>query len=428
MKPYYSEPLVSIFHGDSLAVLPTFAPERFATVITDPPYHLTSGKRGGSGVAFLNVNSPAGRSRVTTGFMGKAWDGGDVAFRPETWAAVLRVCKPGAMLLAFGGSRTFHRLACAIEDAGWELRDCMSWLYGSGFPKSLDISKAINKAAGAKGAWRQEDHPGRPGKRAHKSAFNQTNASGVNPDGVRHIYEPETKTAAQWSGWGTALKPAWEPIIVAMKPLAGTFAKNALQYGVAGLNIDGGRIAGAKPATTRGLGDRTADWGMNAQGRILDDGKGRWPANVLLDEQVSTMLDEQGGELTSGANPTRRAAKFKNTFGEFDGQTECNAARGADAGGASRFFYTAKASKSDRGSDNDHPTVKPTELLKYLCTLTATPTGGEILDPFGGSMTTAVAARECGRPSVMIELEEAHCRIGIERLRQQVLFGAGGVA
>lgn len=382
MLPYYTEPNIEIYLGDMLAVLPKMAPARFSRVITDPPYHLTADKKGGTGPASLNLNSPAGRSRVTTGFMGKAWDGGDIAFRPDTWREVMRVCKPGSFLLAFGGTRTWHRIACAIEDAGWEYRDTIMYLYGTGFPKSLNIELAGAKTPGF--------------------------------------------DAAAWAGYGTSLKPAYEPIIVAMKPLDGTFVENAARHGVAGLNIDASRIAGAKPDTTRGAGGQNGRFSeIGAQGRVLDDGKGRWPANIVLDEAAAEMLDEQSGELSSGANPTRRsAAKFGGIFARFTGREECDPARGADAGGASRFFYTAKPSKSDRGLDNDHSTVKPTSLMKWLLTLTAPPdlAGDETLDPFGGSMTTVVAARELGHKIAAIDLHEEHCKIGVGRLAQQNLF------
>jgi hypothetical protein len=174
--------------------------------------------RGGSGPASANPNSPAGRARISTGFMGKAWDGGDVAFQPETWAAALRVARPGAHLVAFGGTRTFHRLTCAIEDGGWEIRDCLSWLYGSGFPKSLDVSKALDKAAGAERL------------RVVEAAGTSGSLSGPRINDI-DAGEPITDAAKRWQGWGTALKPAWEPIILARKPLATTVAEERGRMG-----------------------------------------------------------------------------------------------------------------------------------------------------------------------------------------------------
>lgn len=363
--------------------------------------------------------------------MGKSWDGGDVAFQCDTWKEVARVCKPGAILLAFGGTRTFHRLACAIEDAGWEIRDTICWLYGSGFPKSLDISKAIDNSAGVErkvvGAS-GNGRPNRAGKFSHSLAQPQTEGGSITA--------PATDSAKLWNGWGTALKPAWEPIIVAMKPLDGTFSENAQKHGIAGLNIDGARIHSPgseardytvkrlKPGAT--LNKTGGNWRPEDGEEYRGTTKaGRFPANLILDEVAAEMLDEQSGDLQSGLmNPgqPRNASMGKGGYmGDFPDTCTLTGTYG-DSGGASRFFYTAKASRSERGEGNDHPTVKPLDLMKYLCKLTSTPTGGKILDPFAGSGTTLVAVREMGRTCVGIELEESHCKIVIERLRQQMLF------
>jgi len=251
------------------------------------------------------------------------------------------------MLLAFGGTRTFHRLICAIEEAGFEIRDCLMWLYGSGFPKSLDISKALGKAAGA----------------------------------AREVLG---ELVQRWDGWGSSLKPAWEPIILAMKPLDGTFAENAQRHGVAGLNVDGSRIGNG-------------------------DAKGRWPANLLLDEGAGRMLDAQSGITTSGA--------MKHCVGPYPGKNATGFLRGhsgphnqhGDSGGASRFYYCAKASERDRTCEgrvqNNHPTVKPRSLMEYLCRLITPPGGGLILDPFMGSGSTGIGALLTGNGFVGIELE-----------------------
>jgi len=305
--------------------------------------------------------------------MGKIWDGGDTAFQPEFWAEVLRVLKPGAMLLAFGGTRTFHRLTCAIEDAGFEVRDCLMWLYGSGFPKSLDISKTLDRAADAAAAKR-------------------------------------------WNGWGSSLKPAWEPIVLAMKPVDGTFAENARRHGVAGINIDasrigvgkGGRRDGEKTAKKR-YGDRGSTNFAPTPGPRGGDAKGRWPANLLLDERAGEMLDRQSGITKSGA--------MKRQVGPYPGENVTGFLRGhsgphnqhGDFGGASRFFYCAKASKRDRTCHgqvkNNHPTVKPRSLMEYLCRLVTPPGGGVILDPFMGSGSTGLGALLTGNRFVGIELE-----------------------
>ena len=265
-----------IHHADVLDALRAMPDNSFHGCLTDPPYGLSQGKKGGTGQASENLNSPAGRSRATTGFMGHTWD----AFVPpaEVWREVLRVLRPGAHMLAFGGTRTFHRLTCAIEDAGFEIRDCMMWLYGSGFPKSHDVSKAIDKA---NGDWR-----GKAG------AVTSGNAAMGGPNYARTPKgEPIAEAARQWEGHGTALKPAWEPIIVARKPLDGTVAQNVQRWGCGALAIDACRVGHDELAKT------TARTAPRYSGRTMANGVrggeqssvagpdplGRWPANVILD-------------------------------------------------------------------------------------------------------------------------------------------------
>ncbi len=362
--------------GDVEAALRLLDASSFDGCFCDPPYHLTEATRGGS-------------SRKG-GFMGQAWDGGDVAFRDETWAAVSRVLKPGAHLLAFGGTRTWHRLACAIEDAGFEIRDCLMWIHGQGFPKSLDISKAIDRAAGSErriARIRTEHNICRP-----KGGGNERLMTSAGKRETRTVADtlPATREAKRFSGYGTALKPAWEPIILAMKPCDGTFTENALKWGVAGIGIDSCRVTSH-----------------------------RWPANVLLDEQTAGLLDEQAGELKSGANPTRRSAsKFQEIFGRFKGQAQCVAQRGEDRGGASRFFYVAKASRSERGQGNNHPTVKPLKLCEYLARLILPPSPcAKLLVPFAGSGSEMIGALKAGwEECVGIESDPAYCEIARGRL------------
>lgn len=213
---------ITLHRGDCLVILPTLAECSIDACVTDPPYHLTANKNGGSGEASLNLNSPAGRSRIGTGggFMGKKWDGGDIAFCPEVWREVYRVLKPGAHLLAFGGTRTYHRMACAIEDARFEIRDCIQWLYGSGFPKSHSVSVAVDKMNGVGPRGKAFNMKGR-GERAEEL---DANGREFPPP-----YEPATASARQWEGWGTALKPACELIVLARKPLSeATVAANVL--------------------------------------------------------------------------------------------------------------------------------------------------------------------------------------------------------
>jgi len=392
-----------VLQGECADTMAAMASETVDAIVTDPPYALTAGKKGGSGDASINPNSPAGRARIGTGFMGKKWDAAIPT--PEMWAAALRVAKPGAHLVAFGGTRTHHRLMCAIEDAGWEIRDCLSWLYGSGFPKSHNL---------------EGEHEGK----------------------------------------GTALKPAWEPIVLARKALVGSVAENVARYGVGALAIDACRVIGPAGSGVWGSSNETCadEKKFNASPGGADyrserHPAGRWPPNVALDQEAATQLDGQSGELVSGANPTRRGSnKFATTYGDSAGQEKCEPARGRDVGGASRFFYCAKASRAERnagleGRDekpllwsagaqnpgtfqsdnthraarNNHPTVKPVSLMRWLCRL-ITPAGGLILDPFAGSGTTGVAAALEGFRFIGIEAEPEYVEIAQARIahaRQQ---------
>ena len=410
----------TLYCGDSRDVLPMLEPEHSTACVCDPPYHLTQASRKGS-PRNNDPGTPFGRTRLgSKGFMGKTWDGGDVAFQAEFWVEVLRVLKPGAMLLAFGGTRTFHRLTCAIEDAGFEIRDCLMWLYGSGFPKSLDISKALDKAAGAKRevvgskaglpgySLNQSDRPG------GVAMSGNIDNSLRNPEKECAITVPATELARRWDGWGSSLKPAWEPIVMAMKPLAGTFAKNAHRYGVAGLNIDDSRIGvgkgghrnGEKSAQKR-YDDRGSTNFAPTPGPRGGDAKGRWPANLLLDEESGEMLDRQSGERPGCKS--RSSAKPESKFRPGQGEYMPQGPIYPDTGGASRFFYCAKANKRDPTCDgrveNSHPTVKPRSLMEYLCRLVTPPGGGLILDPFMGSGSTGIGALSTGNRFVGIELE-----------------------
>jgi len=382
--------------------MPTLEANSVDTIVTDPPYGLS--------------------------FMGKDWDHGvpGVAF----WREALRVAKPGAMMLAFGGTRTFHRLTCAIEDAGWEVRDVVSWLYGQGFPKSADISKLIDKQAGAEREI--------VGRKTGRSATPVSDMRGghMHAGGTKAgafdasaITAPATPAAQTWHGWGTALKPAWEPVILAMKPLDGTFAENAGKWGVAGLNVDGARIPitdGATMARNNKPGDngwKNASGGPNAAA-LNGEPSGRWPANLLLDEAAAEALDAMSGvsKSTGGGGYRPAGTDTRNgIYGKYgDRQLPGNVGLG-DTGGASRFFYVAKASRRDRGEGNIHPTCKPTQLMQYLVRLTSTPTGGVVLDPFMGSGTTGVACMLEGRSFVGIEREAEYIEIARRRIAAAVL-------
>jgi DNA modification methylase len=508
---------VSVIEGDCRNVMAGMEPESVDAIVTDPPYGIS--------------------------FMGKGWDHGVPGV--EFWTAALRVLKPGSHLLAFGGTRTFHRLACAIEDAGFEIRDCLSWLYGSGFPKSLDVSKAIDKvavpdaladfiadvraAAKAKGytyrtlndtlggqaiaehvlkpsssnaAWptrdtydglkaaldlgerwdwlysdvRGAERPVIGDRHVPKGhAFAGPTYGGDSSSQVVDITAPATPEAERWAGWGTALKPAWEPVIVARKPLSErTVAANVLAHGTGALNIDGTRIGYASDAdkTAALAGDAfkrkdTSDksaWArpwmddpervaqLNAESKARAQA-GRWPANVILDEPAAALLDQMSGISTSrSGNPNRRSRSdgTHTYFGAKSVGTEHN-----DTGGASRFMYVAKASRRERNAgldgmpergrvddhnllsstfrtdprspnggyenkpappqSNHHPTVKPIALMRWLVRL-VTPAGGLILDPFMGSGSTGCAAVLEGFRFVGIEQDAEYAAIAERRI------------
>lgn len=386
--------IFELHHGDSREVLKGMAEASVDSIVCDPPYHLTSGKKGGTGPASVNLESPYGRARVTTGFMGMTWDGGDVAMRPEIWAECLRVLKPGGYLLAFSGTRTYHRMVCAIEDAGFEVRDQIGWLYGSGFPKS---------------------HNG------------------------------------EWGG--TALKPAWEPICMARKPLIGTVEANWREYGTGALSIDGCRVGHDEEcrmmAPSQANIDHPSEKHRQAGRRtaVLElKPEGRWPANVIHDgsEEVLAAFPDAPGQCgaVTGEEPS---SKTNAVYGDFNGRP-ATTPRG-DEGSAARFFYCAKASRDDRNEGcsllprksggmvsntsgqhitrrdggapgpraNHHPTVKPTDLMRYLVRL-VTPKGGLVLDPFMGSGSTGKAAMLEGFRFVGIDLTPEYVEIARARI------------
>jgi len=404
---------MKLIQGDCLEVMRDMAEKSIDSIVTDPPYGLS--------------------------FMGKEWDHGVPGV--HFWEAALRVVKPGSHLLAFGGTRTFHRLTCAIEDAGWEIRDCLGWVYGSGFPKSLDVSKAIDRAAGAEreivGGHNKSGNI--KGGRLHAGS----NEIGVVIE-IPHTV-PATDAARQWSGWGTALKPAWEPIILARKPLEGTVAENVQRYGTGALNIDGSRI-GTNAGWSYPNGRGGEGWhGRESLSRNLKVGMkstaGRWPANLIHDgsEEVLELFPQSG----RSTKPSRTGGHFRAT-GAFPIDSE--PVRHEDNGGsAARFFYCAKASRrereagcegaekpmlwssgtknpgsfqspnTNRAAKNNHPTVKPLALMRYLCQL-VTPLNGIILDPFMGSGTTGIAAKAGGFGFIGIEIDAGYMEIAKKRI------------
>lgn len=541
-----------VIHGDCLDVLRTLAPGSVDAVCCDPPYALTANKKGGSGEASRNEASPAGRSRIGTGggFMGQSWDSEIPGI--ETWSEVLRVAKPGAHLLAFGGTRTFHRLTCAIEDAGWEIRDCLCWLYGSGFPKSLNLDgewkgwgTALKPAhepviLARKPLSEQEElailapttrealctvvssaKMGTPSSDLlltsgllsiasslngclgalldPRSRYTTATASALTTDlrilrsclsrithafttadlsatsgvasdaslavGISRSVVAKCERLASTTAGELAigrfadeatgpeesnLSPDWLPIILARKPLIGTVAANVAAHGTGALNIEACRIAG-KPEMTRFDPAKHSHDGyrMSATGAETAASaslSGRWPANVVLDGDAAAMLDAQSGNLVSGEKQPGgirqgRATDMGERMGERSGHFS------GDSGGASRFFYCAKASRAEReaGLDgeamvvligaeghkinpmtgrevvdiprrNHHPTVKPVDLMRWLVRL-VTPPQGLALDPFMGSGTTGVACVLEGRRFLGIEREAAYVAIAERRIR-----------
>ena len=490
MTPHYQDESVTLYHGDCLEVLAELPSASVDAVVTDPPYGLEfMGKEwdrpwavnARSAVGFAgredNLTLPSHRDsrnancRTCGGRQRGAkrcacdtpsWDRDPSNDMREfqswctTWAAeCLRVLKPGGHLLAFGGSRTWHRLAAAVEDSGFEIRDSIAWLYGSGFPKSLDVSKAIDKAAGAEREvvgkrnrdlnWRGIEDPD-----SDRYASTRANAPAGSEQG--HITErarmvpvtaPATAEARAWQGWGTALKPAFEPIVVARKPLGEkTVAANVLAHGTGALNIDATRVVttdklsgGANTAMTRDTrqdgwarpwmddhATRDAAAARSRQNTARAESLGRWPANVLLDGEMADELDAQTGVSVSRIGKPRRADP-----GEGWGMTH-SGAEYADAGGASRFFpvfrYEAKAATSERPTVNGvaHPTVKPIDLMRWLVRL-VTPDGGLVLDPFAGSGTTAEACIHEHMRCITIEREAEYLPLVLARLSKPMEIG-----
>ncbi len=396
---------ITLHGGDSRDILRTIADASIDSVVTDPPYALVSiGKRFGKGnSAACKPGKTGAYQRASAGFMGKTWDTGETAFAVEFWAEVMRVLKPGGHVVAFSGTRTYHRLACAIEDAGFEIRDMLSWLYGTGFPKSHDVSKGIDKAAGAERTVTRERYTVKrfkPGATVKKEgAWGKQDVSYTATDS-----EPATDEAHQWQGWGTALKPSCEPIVFARKPLVGTVAENVLEHGTGAINVDGCRVP-----TDDALGG-----GMVSMGRPkASDGWDRpWMHDPVVTERKK---GESADKVAKAENLGRWPANVVH-----DGSDEVTDIFGRYAEGAARFFYSAKADTNDR-IGSKHPTVKPVDLMQWLCRL-VTPPGGVVLDPFAGTGTTGEAAWREGFSAILIE-REAEYQADIERRMKYALGG-----
>ena len=453
--------------GDCRDVLASIADNSIDSIVTDPPYEL--------------------------GFMGKSWDSTGIAYDVTVWQQCLRVLKPGGHLIAFGGSRTYHRMAVAIEDAGFEIRDQIQWIYGSGFPKSLDVSKAMDKHGGVRaeftafrdaviealkrnGQTRSQlqealgnfmishyltagSQPAVPNYRDYciirdfcrlgnewddlfsppaertvvtekrEDMFGEYEATKKYDgdmggfDGMRlgqskaTITAPATDLAKQWQGWGTALKPAHEPAVLARKPLCGTVADNVTTWGVGAINVDATRV-GTEGARNNGRKVDSDIYGKFGPTQRVDYNTGRWPANVIFDEEAAQVLDGQSGH-SDGMRKNNTINHFVSSIFSSPSIT----ARHPDSGGASRFFYVAKASKSEReagldstdGRANHHPTVKPIALMRYLVRM-VTPKGGIVLDPFTGSGSTGCAAVLEGCDFVGMDITPEYVEIAQKRI------------
>lgn len=418
--------------GNCLEVLKNIPDNSVDSIVTDPPYGLS--------------------------FMNKKWDY-DVP-STEIWSECLRVLKPGGHLLSFSGSRTYHRMAVRIEDAGYEIRDQIMWIYGSGFPKSHNIGKAIDKLLG-----NEREVVGEINTRVINGGANKSAA--IPGSVIEYTDLPITKGNTEWEGWGTALKPAHEPIVVARKPISEkSVAENVLKWGTGGINIDESRIATDEIILLKGYEGDKWTTGNDKKNRVADEinTQGRWPANIILDEEAGQLLDQQSGiskgkvGMTQQSSPNNIYNGFKST-----GDTKVNDGI-TDVGGASRFFYCPKTSKKDRdeGLDefeekekgyspmsskcklcdkyfldgfgngckcekpelynlthkNNHPTVKPTSLMEYLIKL-VTPKGGVVLDPFMGSGSTGKAAIRNGFDFIGIEREEEYLKIAEARIKNE---------
>lgn len=458
MELYSQGKNYKIYHSDMRNMLEDIAENSIDCIVCDPPYGLTSivKRFGKENSAEAKYGKDGSFQRLSKGFMGKEWDGSGVEYDLKTWESCLRVLKAGGYLLAFGGSRTYHRIACAIEDASFEIRDTIMWLYGSGFPKSMNIGLAIDKKEGLQG---QRGIGGfNVGGILEQNNRNAKLYKGSTTDGSKKEAYTDYKSdlAKQWAGWGTALKPSYEPIIVARKPFKGSLIDNVLEYGVGGINIDECRV-GTEERTQfsgRSQSKSTVYNEFNQENAPYQTVQGRFPANTILTydetdyEEVcsgfpntkSDIRKPSGGKILNPESSWNNNSMIDKTTRGFN-----------DSGSAARYFYCAKASKKDRdeGLDifangvitdglntpvdnafnrgetvrkNTHPTVKPTELMQYLIRLVA-PQGATILDPFMGSGSTGKAAmyenleHNKGYKFIGIEMTEEYLPIANARIK-----------
>ena len=370
-----------IVNEDCIKHLKTIEDNYFDSVVTDPPYEL--------------------------GFMGKIWDSTGIAFTTELWKEVYRTLKPGGYLLSFSASRNYHRMAVAIEDSGFEIRDQIMWIYGSGFPKSLNIGKAIDKKLGNKrislGKYKTPDGG------QELSTYNNWKDSTVQ----ERRWPEVTKGDSEWEGWGTALKPAHEPICMARKPISEkSVTDNVLKHGTGGINIDGCRVE-TEDKTQRV--NKGVEWGVRNdksgnEPKVYGSTKGRYPANLIHDgsEEVIDEFKKFGEDKGAKAPVKTEKGDFMFYDHKYGKRGDDGESFKGDTGTAARFFYCAKANKKEKG-DSKHPTVKPVKLMRYLVRL-VTPKDGIVLDPFAGTGTTGEACILEDRNYYLIEAEESYIK------------------
>ena len=448
MKLYSSNEHYKLYHGNMLDMLEVIQPNTIDSIITDPPYGLTSiTKRfGNEKSAECKYGKDGSFQRLSKGFMGKEWDGSGIEYNIDAWRKCYEVLKPGGYLLAFGGSRTFHRIACAIEDAGFEIKDTIMWLYGQSMPKGMNIGLALDKRHGIDNRTGNVRTDGK-GTDSGSNIYNSNNGS----SNMTKEYE-ERVAQNKWKGWNTQLKPSYEPIIVARKPFKGTILDNIEKYGVGGINIDECRVRNetisihnAPKGTFAG-----GEYGRGSDTSSYRDSTGRFPANTIL-----TYDETDFDEVCGGFPYTKNGGQNETSHRENWFRQETTPTRFAgDSGSASRYFYCAKASKKDRDEGledfeeiildigderpsggswerrtgkkplprkNIHPTVKPTDLMQYLVRL-VTPNNGTILDPFNGSGSTGKAVmyenkeRNKNYKYIGVELTEEYLPIAKARI------------
>lgn len=399
-----------LYQGDCLETLRAMADNSVDSIVTDPPYGLSNHTQDDVMKCLTAWISGKAFTTKKRGFMGNTWDSWVPG--PEVWRECFRVLKPGGHILAFAGSRTHDLMSMAMRLAGFECRDTIMYLYGSGFPKSMDVSKVIDKAAGAE----REVVGMRSGGMSSLGVMHDD--EWVAAGEILQVTAPATEAAQKWQGWGTALKPAFEPVLMFRKPLVGTVAANVLAHGTGSINIDGCRV-GTETRTnaSKARADRNGfiDGFVGGTESQTHD-HGRWPANIITDGSDEVIA---GFPVTGASKSSMRGVGLTGSDEKVYGKGDPNydTLRGHDdaGGSAARFFYCAKASKRDRDEDNNHPTVKPTDLMRYLCRL-VTPPNGVVLDPFNGSGSTGKAAMLEGFRYIGCELSEEYIEISRKRI------------